>query len=61
MQTVKTVDAGQQSVTTKLEPAFGANKHLYTSESPLDGLAFTAKLNVLQEIDAYLRAKDPRV
>ena len=59
--TVKTVDAGQKNVTTKLEPAFGANHALYTDENPLTAVPFAQKLDVLQEIDGYLRAKDPRV
>jgi TldD protein len=60
-QTVKTVDHGQASVVTKLAPRFGANHALYTSENPIDAVGFPAKLKLLEEIDAYLRAKDPRV
>lgn len=59
--TVKAVDAGQANVNTKLEPAFGTNRQLYISDNPLSAIPFEAKLNVLQEIDAYLRAKDARV
>ncbi|ADM08712.1 TldD protein [Parvularcula bermudensis HTCC2503] len=37
------------------------NRHLYSDESPLAGLAFDRKVGLLSEIDAYARAKDPRV
>jgi TldD protein len=60
-QTVRAVDYGQASVSAKLEPAFGANKHLYVADNPLAAVAFAEKLAVLQAIDAYLRAKDSRV
>ena len=60
-RTVQGVDAGQANVSTKLEPAFGSNKHLYVSDNPLSAISFEQKLAVLQEIDKYLRAKDPRV
>lgn len=60
-RTVQGVDAGQANVSTKLEPQFGANKHLYVSDNPLSAITFEKKLAVLQEIDKYLRAKDPRV
>lgn len=59
--TVKAVDHGQGKVATNIEPGFGANHHLYSSESPLAAVPFAAKLSALQEIDAYLRTKDARV
>lgn len=59
--TVKTVDAGQAARTTVIEPAFGANHALYTGDNPLDAVPFAAKLDVLQQMDAYLRSKDARV
>lgn len=34
---------------------------LYSADNPLGSAAFDAKINLLQEIDAYLRAKDKRV
>ena len=37
------------------------NVRLYTDESPLGSPAFEAKVKLLEEIDAYARAKDPRV
>ncbi|MEL6793964.1 MAG: DNA gyrase modulator, partial [Pseudomonadota bacterium] len=38
-----------------------ANRSLYVQESPLDGMSFGAKVDLLKEIDDYLRARDPRV
>lgn len=35
--------------------------HLYDGDNPLSSLSFDHKITILQEIDAYLRAKDPRV
>ncbi len=60
-QTVRAVDAGQASARTAIEPAFGANHSLYTGENPLDAVPFATKLDVLEQIDAYLRTKDARV
>jgi TldD protein len=37
------------------------NARLYGEENPIDAPAFAAKVALLQEIDAYVRAKDPRV
>lgn len=59
--TVQTVDHGQKSASAKIEPQFGANHALYTGDNPLDAKPFAAKLDVLQQIDAYLRAKDAHV
>ncbi|HVW55013.1 MAG TPA: metalloprotease TldD [Rhizobiaceae bacterium] len=39
----------------------GTNRHLYGEENPIEAPAFDAKVKLLQEIDAYLRGKDPRV
>ncbi len=59
--TVKAVDAGQANVSTAIEPAFGANHQLYTDTNPLIAVPFIQKLTILEQIDAYLRAKDARV
>jgi TldD protein len=59
--TVRGVDAGQPNVSAMLEPAFGVNHQYYAGDNPLDGVPFAAKLKVLQEIDAYVRGKDPLV
>ena len=37
------------------------NRLLYAPDSPLETLDFAAKIELLKEIDAYLRAKDKRV
>jgi TldD protein len=39
----------------------GTNLKLYRDENPLLGPSFEDKVKLLQEIDAYLRAKDPKV
>lgn len=42
-------------------PPARTNVKLYGDESPLGSPAFDAKARLLQDIDAYARAKDPRV
>src|SRR5581483_2390828 len=37
------------------------NVHLYTDASPLDSASFETKVKLMAEVDAYARAKDPRV
>ncbi|MEL7516545.1 MAG: metalloprotease TldD [Pseudomonadota bacterium] len=37
------------------------NKRLYTDTDPIEGAAFSVKLETLKAIDAYLRGRDPRV
>jgi len=37
------------------------NRHLYTDESPLQGVSFEEKVKLMQDIDAYARDLDPRV
>ena len=59
--TVATVDHGQASVSTAIEPAFGANHQLYRADNPLALVATEQKLKLLADIDAYIRAKEPRV
>lgn len=39
----------------------GTNRQLYTPENPLQSQDFVAKIALLQEIDAYARARDPRI
>jgi TldD protein len=39
----------------------GTNLKLYGDVNPLEGPGFEEKVKLLQEIDAYLRAKDPKV
>ena len=57
--TVKAVHAGYGG--TLAEPPQGTNRHLYSDDNPLAKMEFGAKVALLQEIDAYARAKDPRV
>ena len=42
-------------------PPRRTNARLYGDEDPIAGAAFARKIEVLQEIDAYARALDPRV
>ena len=46
---------------TAAEPPPRSNVRLYGDENPLAAPPFDAKVRLLQEIDAYARAKDPRV
>lgn len=39
----------------------GTNISLYTDDNPLNGVDFGTKVKLMQDIDAYARAKDPRV
>ena len=60
-ETVKTIKYGQASVTAKIAPAFGTNSQLYTDINPLKEVAFEVKIELLQQIDSYVRAKNPLV
>jgi TldD protein len=42
-------------------PPGHTNIHLYSDENPLGAPSFEAKVRLLEAIDAYARAKDPRV
>lgn len=57
--TVKAVRAGHAG--TMAVGPIGANRSLYTDLNPVDQVGFDAKIKLLAEIDAYARAKDPRV
>jgi TldD protein len=57
--TVCAVTRGHKG-TLALPPA-GTNRALYGTVNPLAEVAFEAKTGLLADIDAYLRAKDPRV
>ena len=37
------------------------NRRLYTDENPIGGIPFADKVELLRRIDAYARAKDPRI
>src|SRR5262245_7673515 len=57
--TVKAIHSGHSG--TLAEGPQGTNRHLYSDDNPLAKLDFSAKVEVLQQMDAYARAKDPRV
>jgi len=58
-QTVRAVKQGHSG--TFAAPPPGTNRQLYTEANPLTLVDFEAKTKLLAEIDAYARAKDPRV
>ena len=47
--------------TAALAPVAGSNRPLYGDGNPLNEMPFEAKVSLLQEIDAFARAADPRV
>jgi TldD protein len=57
--TVKAVRSGKGGVAA--EGPHGTNRSLYTDSNPLNAVPFEAKVTLLAEMDAYARAKDPRV
>jgi len=58
-ETVTAVHAGHSG--TAAEAPQGTNLSLYTDTNPLGEVSFEEKVSLLAEIDAYARAKDPRV
>jgi TldD protein len=58
-QTVAAVRHGHTG--TLAAPPPGTNRQLYTDANPLAAIDFGAKAKLLAEMDAYARAKDPRV
>ncbi|WP_158743255.1 metalloprotease TldD [Acidisphaera sp. L21] len=57
--TVSAVRAGASGVAA--EPPRASNARLYADVNPLGEMEFGARTAILAEIDAYARAKDPRV
>jgi TldD protein len=57
--TVKAVRSGSGG--TLADPPQGTNQQLYTDANPLPDAPFDLKVATLAKIDAYARAKDPRV
>jgi TldD protein len=58
-EAVRAVQRGYSGAYAAAPPR--SNVRLYGDENPLDAPGFEAKVKLLQEIDAYTRAKDPRV
>jgi TldD protein len=58
-ETVRAVRRGYGG--TAALPPHGTNLRLYTEANPLSGVAFADKVELLREIDAYARSRDPRV
>jgi TldD protein len=56
--TVKAVRAGHKGRAD--ESPRGTNRLLYADDNPIDGEAFARKVALLQEIDAYVRGKEPK-
>ena len=56
--TVKAVRAGHAGKSD--ESPRGTNRLLYADDNPIDGEAFAKKVALLQEIDAYVRGKEPK-
>lgn len=57
--TVRAVHAGHGG--TLAEPPIGTNQRLYTDANPLSLMPFSEKVQLLETIDRYARAKDERV
>ncbi|NBB83898.1 MAG: metalloprotease TldD, partial [Alphaproteobacteria bacterium] len=58
-ETVRAVTSGHAGIAAP--PPTGTNAQLYTDANPLAQMPFEAKVKLLEEIDAYARARDPRV
>src|SRR5437867_1877326 len=58
-ETVKAVRSGRSG--TLAEPPTGTNRRFYEPINPLADPGFESKVSLLTQIDAYARAKDPRV
>ncbi len=56
---VRAVQTGHSGQYSDAPPR--TNRKLYDDLNPIDGPGFEEKVKLLQEIDAYLRAKDPKV
>ncbi len=59
--TVRAINNGQGNVETAIAPAFGTNRQLYADINPLEEISFEEKLKAIEAIEAYVRARDPRV
>lgn len=59
VSTVQAVKSGHGG--TLADGPIGTNRQLYTDANPLSLVPFETKVKLLQDIDAYARASDPRV
>ena len=57
-ETVRTVRSGRGG--TSDESPRGTNRLLYADDNPIDGVPFAQKVALMQEIDAYVRGKEPK-
>jgi TldD protein len=56
--TVKAVRSGRGG--SAAESPRGTNRLIYPGDNPIDGEAFSRKVALLQEIDSYVRGKEPK-
>lgn len=61
VDTARAVNHGQKNVHAEIAPPFGTNGQLYSDINPLKEVAFERKIELLQQIDAYVREREPRV
>lgn len=61
IDTARAVRHGQKNIHAEIVPPFGTNTQLYTDINPLKEVAFETKIELLQQIDAYVRAQNPLV
>ncbi len=61
VQSVRAVRNGYEGIAAPSPAPLPRQRALYGSDNPVDGIPFTAKVVFLQQVDAYLRSKDPRV
>jgi TldD protein len=59
--TVRSIKSGKNAKGSVFGFPPKAKKHLYADVNPLEEVSFAEKSKLLEEIDAYLRAKDKRV
>jgi TldD protein len=60
-EVVQAVNHGQAAASPLAIAPFGTQRPLYTDENPLSSMPFTERTALMAEIDAYLRAKEPRI
>ncbi len=61
VDTARAVKNGQQNIHAAIAPPFGTNTHLYTDINPLKEVPFEIKIELLQQIDAYVRSQNQLV